>query len=86
MFPRDAPRVTDFADLAGPAQSQHKLEEPIMRKNPTTDSDDLSRPLSEPVVLTEEEMMKIAAGLAKTVVGRGCYLCGIGALGPYQAT
>ena len=57
-----------------------------MRKNPTADSDDLSRPLSEPVVLTEEEMMKIAAGLAKTVVGRGCYLCGIGALGPYQAT
>jgi hypothetical protein len=58
----------------------------IMQKNPTTDKDDVSQPLPEPVVLTEEEVMKIAAGLAKTVVGRGCYLCGIGALGPYQAT
>lgn len=57
-----------------------------MQKNATTDKNDVSQPLPEPVVLTEEEVMKIAAGLAKTVVGRGCYLCGIGALGPYQAT
>jgi hypothetical protein len=57
-----------------------------MQKNPTTDSDDVSRLLPEPLVLTEEETRKIAAGLGKTVVGKGCFMCGIGALGPYQST
>ena len=80
MSPWDAPRVTYFADLLGPAQSQHLVEELIIQKDRTTDSNDVSRPLPEPLVLSEEETKKIAAGLAKSVVNRGCLMCGIGAV------
>jgi hypothetical protein len=60
-----------------------------MQKNSTTGTNEASRPIPEPVVLTQEETTKIAAGLAATVIsvtGRPCLTCGIGALGPYQAT
>jgi hypothetical protein len=52
-----------------------------MEKNLTTERNDVSRPLPEPVVLTQEETMKIAAGLAEAVNAIAivcCLACGRG--------
>jgi hypothetical protein len=52
-----------------------------MKQNPTTDRKNLSRVLPEPVVLTQEEAMKIAAGLAEAVNAVAitcCLACGRG--------
>jgi hypothetical protein len=52
-----------------------------MKQNPTTDRKNLSRVLPEPVVLTQEETMKIAAGLAEAVNAVAitcCLACGRG--------
>ena len=60
-----------------------KIEEPTMQKNGTTSSKDVSQPSPEPVVLTQEETTKIAAGLAAavaSVTGGCCSTCGRGAL------
>lgn len=54
-----------------------------MKQNPTTDRNNLSRALPEPVVLTQEETMKIAAGLAEAVNAVAivcCLACGRGGI------
>jgi hypothetical protein len=49
-----------------------------MKKNPANERDRRVEQLPEPVVLTQEQAEKVAAGLARA--GGGCPSCGLSAL------